>query len=426
MSRSRVIRGGAVLLSLALLGAACGDDDDDGGGGTQESTGGSTGPREPLGDITIAYMLPESGSLSAIIDALVKPLEMGIEEINGVGDTTVRLVGADDGTDPNVAVQALDQVLAENPSAIIGPAATPVMLAVIDRIVDEGVIECNGSNTGAIFTTYPDEGLYFRTTPSDILQGAALADLIAGDGFTDIAVIYRNDDYGVGFADSVKAALEDSGATIVADVAYAPDATTFDGEAQEVAAANPEAIALISYQEGAGVIQALIGQDAGPDTVPLYVADGFKDGVTADDVDPRNPAVLDGIRGTAPSAAPESGEATFPDRFATFAGADTPTIFSAHKYDCLMTVVLAAEQAGSTDPAEIAKNMASVTSGGEKCSTYADCHALLLEGADIDYDGASGPLEFTDAGEPAVGAYDVYTYDDKGEAVTDEQVVIGE
>ena len=65
-----------------------------------------------------------------------------------------------------------------------------------------------------------------------------------------------------------------------------------------------------------------------------------------------------------------------------------------------------------------------MTRGGEKCSSYAACHALLQAGTDIDYDGASGPLDFVDAGEPGAGAYDMFTYDAEGTANTDETVSI--
>ena len=87
-------------------------------------------------------------------------------------------------------------------------------------------------------------------------------------------------------------------------------------------------------------------------------------------------------------------------------------------------MVLAAEAAGSTDSVDIAAAVNDVTGGGEKCSSYAACHALLQQGVDIDFEGASGPLDFVDAGEPGAGAYDIFTYDAEGTAVTDATVSI--
>ncbi len=89
-----------------------------------------------------------------------------------------------------------------------------------------------------------------------------------------------------------------------------------------------------------------------------------------------------------------------------------------------MIMILAAEAAGSTDPAAIAAAVNDVTRGGTKCSFYADCHALLQAGEDIDYDGASGPLDFVDAGEPGAGTYDLVTYGEDGTYSADETVSI--
>ena len=178
------------------------------------------------------------------------------------------------------------------------------------------------------------------------------------------------------------------------------------------------------HGSGTGVdMQSMIEAGIGPSDLPIYVADGFKDTVSAESVDPNNPAVLEGVVGTAPSAAPPNGEPGFIDRLEAFAPG-TPTIFSAQKYDCLIVMKLATEVAGSTDPTVFVPEVIGVTTGGTKCSRYDECSALIAEGVDIDYDGASGPLEFTDVGEPGVGAYDVYEYDAEGNPITFDQLVI--
>ena len=89
-----------------------------------------------------------------------------------------------------------------------------------------------------------------------------------------------------------------------------------------------------------------------------------------------------------------------------------------------MTVVLASAVAGSTDPAVFINEMNGVTQDGARCSGYEACVALISEGTDIDYDGASGRLEFTEPGEPGVGVYDFYRYNAEGVAVTIDQVIL--
>jgi branched-chain amino acid transport system substrate-binding protein len=242
-------------------------------------------------------------------------------------------------------------------------------------------------------------------------------------GSATVGIIYRNDDYGAGFNEVLSAGLIANGVTVAAEIAYDPTATSFDAEAAEVAAAGVDSVAIITFGEGAALLQAMIEVGVGPADVPIYVADGFKDTVTAELVDPNNPAVLESIVGTAPSSAPPDGEPGFIDRLEAFAPG-TPTIFSAHKYDCLMVMKLASEAAGSSDPTVFASEIINVTTGGTKCSLYEECSALIAAGEDIDYDGASGPLEFTNAGEPGVGVYDIYEYDAEGTAVTYDQVSV--
>jgi branched-chain amino acid transport system substrate-binding protein len=211
--------------------------------------------------------------------------------------------------------------------------------------------------------------------------------------------------------------------TVADQIAYDPTATSFDAEAAQLAGDNVDAVAIIVFGEGAQLLQAMIEAGVGPADVQIYVADGFQGNVTAEDVDPSNPAVLEGIRGTAPSAAPPNGEATFLDRFQAFAP-DAPTIFSAHFYDCAVVFALASAIAGTDDVTQWVSEVNGVTEGGTKCTTFAECYTLVQAGEDIDYDGASGPLEFTDAGEPSSGVYDVYEYGSDGSYTTVSQVEV--
>ena len=79
-------------------------------------------------------------------------------------------------------------------------------------------------------------------------------------------------------------------------------------------------------------------------------------------------------------------------------------------------------QAGSNDPADIQANINDGTANGTVCESYADCLELIEAGEAIDYNGASGPLDFVDAGEPGAGTYDVYTFTDDGSVSVDKQV----
>ena len=102
-------------------------------------------------------------------------------------------------------------LIAEQVDAIIGAASSGVSLKVIDKITGAGIVQFSPANTSKKLSTYDDKGLYFRDAPSDILQGGVLADVIAGDGNKNVAIINRNDAYGVGLTEDMTAALTAAG-----------------------------------------------------------------------------------------------------------------------------------------------------------------------------------------------------------------------
>lgn len=433
-SQSNVIRKLlAVLALMALVAAACGDDADDtatdAGNGDGGGGGATTGDRGNVdGVLKIGYLLPSTGDLSFLGPPMIKGVELAVSQLNEAGGfdgKNIVLVGADDGTDEDVASASVDRLLEEEKvDAIIGAAGTSITLAVIDKISGANVVECSPSNTGANLTDYDDNGYYFRTAPPDNLQGPALAEVIVGDGHEDVAIIGLNNDYGKGLAGFIKEGLEEGGATVSEEVFYDPKGTSFDADVQKIAAANPQAVVIVGYPDTGGqVLQSMIKEGIGPDNVPVYVTDGMQSDKLYEKVDPGNPAVTEGIKGTAPSAAPEGGAANFPDDFSKFAPG-TDTIFSAHAYDCAVVIALAAAAAGTDDPSKFVDEMNAVTKDGEACSTIDDCLEAAAAGDDIDYDGAAGPLDFAEKGEPAAGAYDVYEFGADGNYEVLRQVAV--
>ena len=205
---------------------------------------------------------------------------------------------------------------------------------------------------------------------------------------------------------------------------YAPETETFDDVVADVVASGPDAVVIVAFEEGFQIVIDMIAAGVGPDAIQIYITDGFATEQFGASIDPDNPAVGASVRGTQPSSAPASGAAFFPDAFAA-AAPDTPAIFAAHSYDCAIIFGLAALQAGSGDAADWAPLVVDVTRGGTTCNTYADCAELLAAGEDIDYDGAAGPLNFLDVGEPGSGTYDIYQIDDDGVLEVLEQLDVG-
>jgi ABC-type branched-subunit amino acid transport system substrate-binding protein len=422
--RKMVWRLAAPVIAMTLIASACGDDKKnntaaDSTTTTQAATGDGT--------LKIGYLLPQTGDLSFLGPPMIKGVEMAVRDINAAGgfNGDVVVAEADDGTDPDVAGAATDKLLnTDKVDAIIGAAATSVTLAVIDKITGAKVVECSPTNTGSNLTSYKDNGYYFRTAPPDNLQAKALGDLVTDDGHSKVGIIAINNDYGKGFAADLKTRVEANGATIAGEAYYDPNGSDFSADAKTVADAKPDSVVVIAYPDTGGqVFSAMIANKIGPADVGVYVTDGLQTNSLYQKIDAKNPALTKGVRGTAASSAPKNGAAFFPAAFAKFApGVDT--IYSAHAYDCAVVIALAAIAAGNDNGTAIRDAMGDVTKGGTKCTTFKACKDLLDAdaSADIDYDGAAGPLDFTNAGEPGAGTYDIYTFGADGKYVTDKQV----
>lgn len=424
MLRMHLLRRLALLAVIAMLATACGD----GGEETEpnedttetESEGGEAA--EGDGTLKLGYVLPETGPLAFLGPPQIKAMELAVSQINeagGVLDQDVTITGGDEAGDAAVASTSADQVLSEGVDAVIGAASSGMSLAIIDKITQAEVVQCSGSNTSPTFTNYDDGGYYFRTAPTDALQGPVLAETIAGDGHTKVALLGRGDDYGKGLVNATKEALEEQGAEVVAEVIYDPEAASYDAEVEKVTAAEPDAVAVIAFEEGSQILKGLIEAGLTPDKVGLYGADGVRSNELASLVDPNNKAVLKGMKGTAPDP---GADENFLSELKEFAPDLTETTFAAQVYDCVNIIALAALAAGTDAAAGFAEEIVGVTRDGEKCDSFESCAKLLEDGEDIDYDGASGAVEFTEAGEPEMGTYEVWTIDDQGAVQTVDTV----
>jgi len=418
MSRRFGLQATALVAVLVLGLAACGGDDDNDSEGAAPNNAPAADRGNVDGTLKIGLLMPQSGDLSAILKALVTPIDMAVKEINaagGVNGKPVVTTQRDDGTAVNVASASLDSLLnSDKVDVILGPASSTTTLGIIDKIKTNGVAECTGSNTSAELSVEGGAagGFYFRTAPPDSLQGPALAQLISSDNKQKVAILTRNDSYGTGFGTALKSSLESAGVTVLSNNAYDPKAADFTADVGKVAGKGADAIAVIGFgDDGGKVIKEMIAQKVGPKDVQIYTADGMQSSTFFKGVDPANPAAVEGIKGTAPAAAPAGVTHPFT---AEYAKTGVDTIFSPYYYDCTIVTALAAQAAGSDDPAKIKDKVTEVTSGGEKCQTYKDCLAKLKAGTDIDYSGASGPVDFTSKHEPSNGVYDVWAYDAKG------------
>jgi ABC-type branched-subunit amino acid transport system substrate-binding protein len=215
--------------------------------------------------LKIGGLLPSTGDLAFMNPPMVAGARLAVAEINaagGVFEQPVEWVDGDDGTDPAVAKRTVASHVAAGVHVIIGAGASSISTAVLPDVVAAGLILFSPCNTAAELTVAKDGGLYFRTAPSDVLQGKALADVILRDAAQKVSIVVRDDEYGRGLMSNIKTELERAGmpADQIQTLAYDPeakDAQAYNAKAKEVKAFAPDGVVVIGFSESASLIKEL-------------------------------------------------------------------------------------------------------------------------------------------------------------------------
>ena len=402
-SRSRSLKsilGGAAILGVsALVLSGCTP-------AATEEDGGTAGPRDLT--LKIGTILPQSGALAFLGPPEEAGVALAVQEINEADlGITVEVEYRDSGdTTTDTATVSVTDLLSLDVSAIVGAASSGVSKTVIDQIVAAGVIQFSPANTSPDFTTYADEGLYWRTAPSDLLQGEVLGNEIAADGAETLGMIVLNDAYGTGLAGALKATFESAGGEVVAEELFNEGDTSFDAQISAVTAAAPDAIALITFDQAKTIVPALVG--AGYPGAQLYFVDGNLADYSADFA----AGTIEGAKGTLPGLdTAKLGD--FTDRLLEIDPDLTDFSYAAESYDAVVLIALAALAANSVDGAEIAAFLQEVSGGsgeGEKATDFASAAQIILDGGVVDYDGNSGPITFDENGDPTEATIGIFQY----------------
>jgi branched-chain amino acid transport system substrate-binding protein len=219
--------------------------------------------------LVIGGLLPESGDLAFAYPPMIAGARLAIADLNdagGVFGVDVEWVDGDDGTSAAVARETLASHVAEGVHVVIGAAASQVTEAVLPDAVAAGLILFSPSNTAAALSDLDPEGYYFRTAPSDDLQGAALADMMLRDGVQRVAIVARDDAYGNGLLEQAHTSLLRFGVPD-ADMALltygVPEAEGqpvpgLDRLVEDLVDAEPEGVVVIGFSEAAQVIQGML------------------------------------------------------------------------------------------------------------------------------------------------------------------------
>ena len=417
-SRSRsfkaVIAGVAILSASAIVLTGCAS--------SAPEAEGSASPSKTL-ELKIGTVLPQTGSLAFLGPPEEAGVALAVKDINDADlGITVDVTYGDSGDTDNKAYETtVPKLLDSGVSAVVGAASSGVTKSFLDSVVDAGVINFSPANTSPDFTTWDDKNLYWRTAPSDLLQGEVLGNTIAEDSNETLGIIYQNDAYGTGLEKVVTEVFTAAGGEVVESQSYNDGDSSFDAQISAVTAADPDAIILITFNQVYTIAPALASQGFPSDK--LYLVDGnlkqFGTAATAldDGTSVTMPAgILTGAKGTTPGPILEDDFQTRLDENWVAEGNDALADYSyaAESYDAVILIALAALAAGSVEGADIATKLQEVSGGsgdGEKVTDFAAGAQLIMDGKTVDYDGASGGVSFDDAGDPTEATIGIFQYD---------------
>ena len=364
-------------------------------------------------DIKLGVILGFTGPLESITPMMASGAELAMKEVSDSGKlldgSKVTAVRGDSTCIDAAAATAAAECLitTDKVNGIMGADCSGVTGAILTNVaVPNGVVMVSPSATSPGLTTADDKGLFFRTAPSDARQGEIISKVLADRGIKSVAISYTNNDYGKGLADSIKAAVEASGAKVTIVAAHEDGKADYSAEVGALASAGGDALIVAGYvdQGGSGIIQASLDTGA-------FATFVLPDGMYGTVLETKFGKALDGSFGTVPGT-DSPGGATFLD-MAKAAGFEGTSSYAPESYDAAALIMLAMQAAKSSKPGDYAGKIMDVANApGEKIypGELAKGLELLAAGTDIDYVGASA-VELIGPGE-ASGSYREYEFKD--------------
>ena len=368
-------------------------------------------------EIKIGIILGFTGPIESLTPSMGDSAEMAMKEVTDsgklLGGAKVTAVRGDSTCIDAAAATSVaeQQITGDGVKAIMGADCSGVTGAILQNVaLPNGVVMISPSATSPALSTVEDNGLFFRTAPSDARQGVVMTDVLMDLGINEVAVTYTNNDYGKGLADSFQAAFEAAGGSVTINAAHEDGKADYSAEVGALAAAGGERLVVAGYvdQGGSGIVRAALDSGA-------FDTFHFPDGMISAKLVENFGSEIDGSSGQHPSPSDELA-ASFT---ALVGGAfDATSPFTPEAYDSAALIMLAMQAAGSSDPADFKDKVMEVANApGEKIQAGELAKALdiLAGGGDIDYVGATD-VELIGPGE-AAGNYREVSYEG-GQEVT--------
>ncbi len=370
-------------------------------------------------DIKVGSAAAITGPIAELVVAIMAGRDLAATHVNEqgglLGGDTYQLVAGDAQCDPKAAVDAGAKLVnVEQVVAILGANCSGATNGMAQSVaIPAGVVMLSDTATAPSISELDDNDLMFRVAASDAYQGRSLAELAWAHGYRALAVAYANDDYNAGLAGVFETAFTELGGTITASQVHEPDKASYRSELSTLAGAGGEGLALFAYYGSSGITilrnsleNGLFGKFLG--------ADGMMDNSVIEQIG------ADTLRGNIMLSQPASD--TEGDSYKAFAAAfeaagNNPAApFVTHGYDIGFLMALAIEKAGAADRGKIAAALREVANAPGmviRPGEWEKAKAAIAAGEDINYEGASGAIEFDGNGDVA-GTYSLNGVGDDG------------
>lgn len=356
-------------------------------------------------DIKLGILIGFTGPIESLTSHMAAAAELAMSEVNAAGGILggqVSAVRADSTCIDSAAATAAAErlITADGVKGIIGGDCSGVTGAVLQNVArPNGIVMISPSATSPALTTAEDDGLFFRTAPSDAREGEVMADILMEKGVKSIALTYTNNDYGKGLAEAIANSFTAKGGVVTINASHEDGKADYSAEVAALAAAGGDLLVVAGYldQGGKGIIQASLDTGA-------FSTFGLPGGMVGDNLPASIGPALDGSYGQV-AQSDSAGAATMIE-MGTANGFDATSPYSMESYDAAALIMLAMEAAGSSDPKVYKDKVLDIANApGEKIQPgeLAKAIELIKAGTDIDYEGASA-VELIGPGE-AGGRY---------------------
>lgn len=403
--------------------------------------------------LEIGTLTSVSGDLASLGLEFTDATSLAVEDINNAGgvlDRRISLVVQDDGTSPDGARDGYAKLLASRVPIVLGPTTSGQVDAIIDLIASGNTVTIGRTTTADKLSDLADNGFFFRLAPADVHQTEQLTKLVLESNVEHLCLVHRRDTYGSSLAASVQKKLNESGRAIDITVSeYNPSsadlsnvmsqcnafvcpngtgnptndagpvdagdggdldagASVDSGSPASCVPPNPEKVGLmlLTYvEDGALILDDAERKGWSAKKHKFFAGDGVYDTGLLTRV--KNADNLEGMRGTAPAGPdPNSPEgerlrkfvARYQQRFGK-----NPSIFIENSFDSMYIAAIAIEIAKTAVPGVAIREAMKKVSvpGGLKVNAgdWAGIRKAIRDGQAIDFEGASGTVDFDEKGD---------------------------